>query len=90
VDPATTANLVLITWEDSATEHGWQFDKEVTLTPTPCQSIGWVIRETDDYIVLAGCVSQLSDEVKPSNNRRLVIPKKNILSTIEIMEHKHK
>ena len=47
--------LYLIKWNDSATMRGW-FDKRdmpKEATPLECVTVGWVVRENDDEIVLA-------------------------------------
>ena len=47
--------IYLIKWNDSATLRGW-FDKRDVhkeSTPLECESVGWIVRETDDEIVLA-------------------------------------
>jgi len=44
--------IVLVEWFDSATEYGWQrkdlFDDRIT----NCQSVGFLIKETDKVVVV--------------------------------------
>jgi|TARA_R110000787_G_scaffold285541_2_gene401526 hypothetical protein len=50
--------LYYIEWTDPATEHaGWfELNKETLdkLEPVLCKSVGWLIKENKDYIVVAG------------------------------------
>ena len=50
-----SAKLCLIKWNDSATMRGW-FDKRdmpKEATPLECVTVGWLVRENDEEIVLA-------------------------------------
>lgn len=43
--------LYAVHWLDAHTEGGWVHDTS-KLTPSPCVSVGFVISENDDYVVL--------------------------------------
>jgi len=54
-------SLVHITWVDSCASTGWQFG-DTAGQLTRCESVGWVVRTTDDIVVLAGHKSLNTDE----------------------------
>lgn len=47
--------LVLVEWLDATTLGGWANtpDVEHTVTPDLCQTVGWLVVEKDDFVVLA-------------------------------------
>ena len=85
----TIGKLYYVEWLDSATNHGWAFPEDSDLSLSPIKSVGWVISDTVDSLVLAACISD-EEGYKPSNNRRISIPKLVITKLIEILEHNHK
>lgn len=52
--------LLMVTWEDSCTRGaGWQDGNYVkSLTPCIIDTVGWVLSESRDHIVLAASVSE--------------------------------
>lgn len=66
--------LVLVCWEDitSAYEGAW-FDLEADLRPATVYTVGWLIRETDKHLILAGTIGEHSGDVEYSGDT--LIPK---------------
>lgn len=57
-DPAAPFKRVIIDWLDAFSEDGWaDFDDKDVRSEHPVTTIGWVIREDDNYIVVAGSIS---------------------------------
>lgn len=74
---------VVIHWLDIHTDHGWEaVDKAVNLTPAECQTIGFIVGETPDYIVVSATYSK-ADEIEETNSRTS-IPKGCIVRTEEL------
>lgn len=65
--------IVLITWTDAETDHGWQEVKDLDLNPDPAVTIGFLVTEDGQYITLA---SSYSGE---SVNNTIMIPKKMVV-----------
>jgi hypothetical protein len=66
-----------IRWFDSHYRPGWDRG-EVVSKQTICCSIGWVVAETDELIIIAGHVT---DEDEPQRCGEMTIPKSAIEST---------
>lgn len=64
--------LVRVEWDDASCISGWVFlsDLESQTKPELCSSIGWIVRETDAYLVISG---HLVDGTKCSD--AMIIPK---------------
>lgn len=45
--------IELVTWQDISCNEGWHIPGETAYTPLQCQTVGWVIKETPDHIVVA-------------------------------------
>ncbi len=68
--PRSKYNLVLVCWDDAAgLRHGWTA-KEEKIEPYICLSVGFLIRETEDHILIA----QDTDS-EGSHNGRSQIPR---------------
>lgn len=68
----------LILWLDSAGPRGWVAIGPDTRRPAMhCRTVGWVLHETDDEIVLAGSIGLDSDEPSCAHSP-LTIPKFSI------------
>ena len=54
--------LVIVDWVDSAMDFaGWQSVEEAgKLYPPECQTVGWVVKDTEDKIVLAMSHSEVT------------------------------
>lgn len=60
-------DLVLLSWVDIQTHHGW-IDADEILPVAECETVGWVIAVGDDAIAIAACKG--GDEV----NLRMTLP----------------
>lgn len=58
--------LVYIEWIDATTEDGWS--PKIDLQAHLIKSVGWLVNETKNEVVLAG------DFSPPDTNRRIAIP----------------
>jgi hypothetical protein len=77
----TTRRLLLVTWEDPWThgEAGWKAEEKVRkMGPAVGRSVGWEIRRTKKYVILAA--HQLEDQL----DGELRIPVGVILSEVEL------
>lgn len=62
--------LVLVTWQDAETQHGWESVSDAQADTIPnCISVGFVIKQTRNEIVLAQTLS------KNDLNGRITIPR---------------
>lgn len=63
--------LYYIEWTDSSYNSGWKFndDKSCDVSPSIVKSVGWMIYDKKDYIVLAQSIDE------ETNAERLSIPK---------------
>lgn len=60
-----------VKWSDSASYRGWRSEEEVKkLRPLSCTTIGFLIDETDEFIVLSQTVADDGDL-----SETIVIPK---------------
>ena len=81
--------LMIIDWVDSCGEDGWSHMRElIKAEPTKCRSVGWVAKETDEFIHL---VPNISIEKDPEDWRNgegfggVVIPRCNITMIQEVV-----
>ena len=56
--------LVYVEWVDSATVHGWHSLDELQrdCTSVLMQSVGWIVKETDDTLMLSAHLHKETDE----------------------------
>lgn len=74
--------IELITWRDAGGEQeGWQAPEDVDDVNPIIQSIGWVVKETDNNVTLA---MDLSDDGDTHTRGR--IPKGMIVSRVVLQE----
>ncbi len=72
---------VLVEWEDSYCSTGWRFLAEMEPEVMRCRSLGWVVSQDDDCLVLAPHVSAEDHGDAPlQGNGIMVIPKRAITS----------
>ena len=64
--------LLLITWYDAQVDGGWEATTTI-LPPALCNSVGWLISDTDKALVLCGDIGENSGTTE--TNRRIAIPK---------------
>lgn len=55
----TAPRLAKIVWDDPWASGGWtELDEALAMADDPargvCETVGWIIKETDDYIVVVG------------------------------------
>jgi len=60
--------LMYVEWVDAVADVGWNYEVEETKISL-IKSVGWLVRETKDEIVLA------ADYSEGDTNRRMAIPK---------------
>jgi hypothetical protein len=78
-------SVLLVNWVDAfGCPPGWEFEDEVELDASHVTSIGWKLKENDEYILLCPHKS------KPNSGRtqlagHIVIPKRQIISVTEIL-----
>jgi hypothetical protein len=65
--------LAEIQWDDAATDHGWQQPDEIEPHVEMALTVGFVVKETADHVVIASTVGE-----DGSCNGRIQIPKKMI------------
>ena len=64
-------NLYRIDWTDAHSNGGWTLPKDVDIKPVKVHSVGWLIKDTKDYFVLAQNMSSSGNSAD-----RIHIPKK--------------
>lgn len=51
--------LVYVEWRDSCAAQGWQSPEDLKeFAPSSCRSVGFLLRETDDHLLLAPHVTE--------------------------------
>ena len=67
--------LVLIEWADSfGCPQGWHFADEVTPAPTVVHSVGWLLKETKEYKLLAPHINKPGTSERPQIAGYIIIP----------------
>lgn len=70
----TPPELLYVEWLDAVVDDGWSETNEHRTHL--CKSTGWIIKETEEEIVLAADISSDTLDVgKYQTNRRIAIPK---------------
>lgn len=80
MDQATIGKLVLVEWVDIVTDHGWK-DATDFSHPVGCESVGWLLQRTPDFVHLAADVGKNGTV---EYNRRITIPAATIRSIKEL------
>lgn len=65
---------VEVTWLDAEAQSGWGAIREVRDKPVPVKSLGFVLHDNDEAIVLAGDVGEKLTEDEDVN-RTMIIPR---------------
>ena len=65
----------MVQWSDSHYRPGWD-NGDVSVKETICMSMGWLVGESKDVIVLA---ANITDEDGPQRCGEMTIPRKSIL-----------
>jgi len=71
--------LVLLHWDDAASDHGWKDASEVEVKNEQAITVGFVIKETDDHILIAATI-----DADGNTNDRSQIPKKMIVKRVAL------
>jgi hypothetical protein len=66
------AKVVIVTWDDAVADVGWKEQHEADL-PQRCTSIGMVVIEDDDCLVVAGTWGMNGEKMETNN--RITIPR---------------
>ena len=55
---------VLVTWNDiTSCDAAWMsLEEAVEYAPSPIKTVGWIVEDNDDYIVLGGSYSTSEDD----------------------------
>lgn len=69
--------LLLVEWVDIVADVGWEPSSHVTKTH-PCHSVGWLMFEDKNTIVL--CSTKSTVDRRTETNNRIAIPKATIIS----------
>jgi len=63
--------LVEIEWYDAETTHGWETDEEVDSENVPIYTVGFLIKRTEDLVVIASSIDKTNGT---QSNGRIKIP----------------
>ena len=63
--------LVEVEWFDAETTHGWETDEEVNSENVPIFTVGFLIKRTEDLVVIASSIDKLAGT---QSNGRIKIP----------------
>ena len=63
--------LVMVEWLDAETTYGWESDDEVNSDPAPAITVGFLVKRTEDLIVIASTIDSTHGT---TNNSRIKIP----------------
>ncbi len=73
--------IVRVYWYDAETSHGWEDTKDIKAEAPLVYTVGFVVAESDDSLVIASTV----DSVNQSCNGRITIPY-GMISNIENLD----
>lgn len=76
-------NLVIVKWEDSHKTDGWYVGHSGECKGTEITSVGWIIKENREAIVIA---AHKSNEETPQYCNAMTIPKRSIKKVIQVKE----
>jgi hypothetical protein len=80
--------LVLIEWEDSHTEGGWQrIGGPIEDRALICQSAGWLILDGERATVIAPHVNTPEDQVDLQGAGIMTIPARAVLRMVDLAQH---
>lgn len=86
--PEITDKITVVHWADASQSGEWKFESE--LRPhleesiTIIESIGFLIHEDDEKIVMAACMCPTQGTTEAQCGRRVTIPKVNIRRRYEV------
>lgn len=78
--------LVLVEWQDSRTsESGWRYLSDgCDVAAVRCRSVGWVLHEAEDVVVLAQSLGDL-DSSSAQSMGRTAIARRQIIQILDLM-----
>ena len=62
--------LVIVEWDDAEGEAGWS-DPPEDLKPTRCISVGFLIKQTEKLVMIAGCYIQNPEDKQISSTDKI-------------------
>jgi len=78
--------LVLIEWEDSHTEGGWQsLDCEIEDRALVCRSVGWLVLDGEVAKVIAPHIHEKESGVLSQGSGIMTIPARSVIRLIDLM-----
>ena len=80
--------LVYVKWVDSyGCGHAWGEISDISPAPHYCHSVGWIVSESDECIVVVPHLSPAHDEIGAVENGcgDMTIPKVSIINQCEII-----
>lgn len=85
-DNLDSMKSVYLEWEDSESLSSWKYVDELPIDVHICRSLGWIIKETKDVLVIASSVSSGGDQCTGA----IGIPKRAITRRISVESPKTK
>jgi len=79
--PSSNYPFVLVEWIDSRSMDGWLRQSELETTPANIRSVGWIVAESENSIVLAGTSAPELDQFAGM----MVIPKCCLTKRIDLV-----
>jgi hypothetical protein len=67
-------------WDDAETDNGWKDEDDINPKKSLAVTLGFLIKETADHVVIASTISYDKEREVNTNNSRIQIPKKMIVT----------
>ncbi len=71
--------VFLVKWRDSSSQSGWRSIEDVSDEPLICESVGFVVKESNSSLVLALSLMDQEQASKPVGDT-IIIPTESIIS----------
>ncbi len=85
MDTETEPRLAFIEWLDAYCLTGWREVKDIDSEPLTCRTVGWIVKENEDCLVVAPHLSSEDHAEAPlQGNGVLTIPARSILRTVTL------
>ena len=84
------SKLVFVEWEDSHSPDGWVAFSDLRHDPIVCRSVGWTVREDEDFLVLSPHIGATDGKEFDQGLGILTIPKRAILKRRTLAEPRRK
>lgn len=76
--------LLVIEWVDSHATNGWRPLDDIACEPLHCRSVGWLVGETDQMVVLVASISgEKNGDITLFGCGEIAIPKSAITNRME-------